>query len=288
MYTGEVDLTKQSGANILGLLVASDELLLEELFNHVQDHLIEKQTTWVEQNFVHVLHTVFKISSCKKLQDHCLESICADPQPFITSKTFPSLDKDILYGLLKRDDLQIEEIVAWDNLIKWGIEQTPGLGSRNQDRVKWNNSNYGALKKTLSQFIPLIRFSEISSKDFFDKVRPYKVVIPDHIYEEIMEFYMKDTLPKTTTLPPRVGKSHIDSNIINPKLISVINNWIEKKDAETCNKKSYKYDLIYRDCQVERSRSKLGCQSGIDSNSFIKSCENLQVPILVLVKCQNS
>ena len=35
MYTGEVNLTEQSGANILELLVASDELLLEELFKHV-------------------------------------------------------------------------------------------------------------------------------------------------------------------------------------------------------------------------------------------------------------
>src|SRR5215216_4545716 len=111
MYTGEVNLTKQSGANILGLLIATDE------------------------------------------------SICADSQPFITSKEFPSLDKDILYGLLKRDDLQIEEIVAWDNLIKWGIKQTPGLDNNS---AKWNNSNYEALKKSLSKFVPLIRFSEIS------------------------------------------------------------------------------------------------------------------------------
>jgi hypothetical protein len=117
-----VDLTKQPGENILGLLVASDELLLEELLNHVQDYLIEKQSTWIEKNFVLVLHTVFKLSSCKKLQDHCVESLCADPQPFVTSKDFPSLDKDILYELLKRDDLQIEEAVAWDSLIKWGID----------------------------------------------------------------------------------------------------------------------------------------------------------------------
>src|SRR4051794_18762807 len=110
MYTGEVDLTKHSGSNILELLIASDELLLEELFKHVQDYLIERLTNWVEKNFVPVLHTVFKIPNCKKLQDHCLESIYANPQPFINSKEFPLIDKDILYGLLKRDDLQIEEI----------------------------------------------------------------------------------------------------------------------------------------------------------------------------------
>ena len=113
IYTGEVDLTEQSGENILGLLVSSDEFLLEELFNQIQDHLIEKQSIWIEQNFVFVLHTVFKLSNCKKFQKYCLKSICANPQPLITSKEFPSLDKDILYDLLKRDDLNIDEAVAW-------------------------------------------------------------------------------------------------------------------------------------------------------------------------------
>jgi hypothetical protein len=219
MYTGEVDLTEQSGAIILELLIASDELLLEELFKHVQDHLIENQITWIKQNFVLVLHTVFKISSCEKLQDYCLESICANPQPLITSEEFPALNKDILYNLFRRDDLQIEEIDAWDYLIKWGIEQNPSLRKKSQNGGKWNNRDYETLKKILSRFIPLIRFSEISSADFFDEVRPYKAIIPNHIYEETMEFYMKNTLPKTI-LPPRdrILKKH-KSKSFKPKKV---------------------------------------------------------------------
>ncbi|CAI2163290.1 20709_t:CDS:2 [Funneliformis geosporum] len=38
--------------DIFGLLIASDELLLEELFNNVQDHLIKEQTHWIRQNFI--------------------------------------------------------------------------------------------------------------------------------------------------------------------------------------------------------------------------------------------
>jgi hypothetical protein len=180
-------------------LVASDELLLEKFFNYVQDYLIEKQKDWVQQNFVLVLHTVSKLSSCKKLQDHCTNSICANPEPLITSKDFPSLDKDILFDFLKRDDFKIEEAVAWDYLIKWGIEQTPGLGSQNSDRTKWNNKNYEELRKTLNRFIPLIRFVDIPATDFFDKVRPYKAIIPHNTYEEISEFYYKDVLPRSAT-----------------------------------------------------------------------------------------
>ncbi|EXX61738.1 uncharacterized protein OCT59_006028 [Rhizophagus irregularis] len=278
IYTGELNLKKYSGENILELLIASDELILEELFEHIQDYLINNQTSWIQENFVLVLHTVFKLVSCKKLQDYCLESICTDPRPFITSKNFPSLDKDILYGLLKRDDMQIDEVSVWDSLIKWGIEQTPGLGNKNNDRTKWNNINYEALKKTLNQFIPHIRFVEISPSEYFDKVRPYKAIIPNHIYEEIEEFYFKGTLPKTFTLSPRVGKIRIESDIIKPILIPTIINWINKREAKSFlnkNDSSYKFNLIYR-----------GSIDGIDSNLFRNRCKS-QEPILILVKCQN-
>ena len=141
-------MTKQSVEDIFGLLTASDELLLEELLEYVQDHLIEKHTRWIQQNFVFVLHAVFKLASCKKLQDHCLESICSDPKLFIASEIFSSLDKEILFFM--RDDLQVAEIDAWDCLIKWGIEQIPGLRSGNNDRVNWNQENFEALKETFN------------------------------------------------------------------------------------------------------------------------------------------
>jgi hypothetical protein len=270
-----VDLSKQSGEDILGVLVASDELLIEKLFNYVQDHLIEKKSVWIKLNYVLVLHTVFKLTNCEKLQDHFIESICAEPLPFFTSKDFPSLDKDILYELLKRNDLQIEEIVAWDYLIKWGIEQTPGLGSKNNNRTKWKDDNYKSLKRTLSHFIPLIRFVEISSADFYDKVRPYKAVIPEYIYEEVTEFYYKNTLPKTTILPPRNAKVRIESKLIKLNLVSIIAGWIERRSEKELSQK-YNFDLLYR-----------GSQDGINTNTFRTKCNN-QGRCLVLVKHQQS
>ncbi|GBC04589.1 hypothetical protein RclHR1_05760007 [Rhizophagus clarus] len=279
IYTGELDLTRYQDEKILELLVASDELLLEELFKHVQDYLIKKKTTWIQENFVLVLHTVFKLLNCKKLQDYCLETICSDPQSFITSKNFPLLDKDILYRLLERDDLPVEEIIIWECLIKWGIEQTHDFESKNIDKIKWNNENYKALKETLNRFIPLIRFMEISVSDYIVKVRPYKAIIPNHIHNEIEGFYFNDTIPKSIIIPPRIGKSHIESKIIKTKFISTIINWINKKDAKAIRNKNdplYNFDLIYR-----------GSQFGIDNNSFRNKC-NLRLPILVLLKCQNT
>ncbi|CAB4399512.1 unnamed protein product [Rhizophagus irregularis] len=230
IYTGELDLTKQSGEDILGLLVSSDELLFDELFDRIQDYLIEKQTIWVQNYSVLVLNTVFQRPSYKKLQDYCLKSICENPEPFISSKMFPLLDKDILFGLLKWDDLQIREIDAWNCLIKWGIEQTP--------------------------------------------VRPYKYVIPNHIYEELEKFYYKKALPITTTLPPRTRKSgSLTSTIIKPGLANILSDWIDGSDIATnLNNDKYVFNLIY-----------LMSRDGFDSGTFYNKCVG-QGPFVVLVR----
>ncbi|PKY51742.1 hypothetical protein RhiirA4_550471 [Rhizophagus irregularis] len=203
IYTDEADLSEKSGTDIFKLLIASDELLLEKLFKYIQDYLIENRVTWIKQNFDFVFNIVFKYVSCKKLQEHCLASICEDPHQFFSSKNFPSLDKNIFYSLLKRADLHIDEVIAWNHLIKWGINQIPLLKS---DIDEWNETDYEDLKKAISQFIPLIRFSEISRADFYDNVRPYKAVIPHNVYEEMMKFYMKDIPPISIISTPRVRR----------------------------------------------------------------------------------
>jgi hypothetical protein len=152
-------LTEQSSEDILELLIASDELLIDELFDYVQDYLIEKQIEWILKKFSLVLHISFKLSNCKKLQEYCLKIICEDTHSFITSNEFLSLDKEIIYKVLEKDDSQIKEVDVWDHLIKWSIEQTPG-----------DNEDYEALKKTLNEFIPLVRFVDITFNDFNDKI----------------------------------------------------------------------------------------------------------------------
>ncbi|CAG8489486.1 3538_t:CDS:2 [Funneliformis mosseae] len=60
-YTGILNLNKQIGNDILELLVASDELMIEELINFINEHLFGKQNEWLQQNIVKVLHTVSQL-----------------------------------------------------------------------------------------------------------------------------------------------------------------------------------------------------------------------------------
>ncbi|CAB4410442.1 unnamed protein product [Rhizophagus irregularis] len=354
IYAGILDLDRFIGEDILDLLVAADELLLEELIYHVQIHLIQKQSRWVQKNMVEVLHTVFKLVTCKKMQDYCLEKICEDPTTFFTLKNFTTLDSDIFYLLLSRDDLQIEEVLVWDYLIKWGTYQKKLLESEYDDyqseqseqsepenqqqqqqqqeqeqeqhqhhhhhhqkqrhqkncsinstssvssdasttslsssptsnipttnvlTTKWNEKNFKALKRILGKFIPLIRFFEISWRDFFDQVRPYKPIIPQEIYEDIMAFHMNDVKPKMCTLFPRLGHIPIESNIVKPIHAAIISNWIERKDTKSfvsTNESHLNFKLLYR-----------GSRDGFNNREFRYKCNN-RGPSVAIIKLKSS
>ncbi|GBB87612.1 hypothetical protein RclHR1_14090004 [Rhizophagus clarus] len=244
IYEGEFDLKKQSEMDNFNLLIACDYLHLEDLFEYIQCYIIKRQIPWTQENFALVLNYIFNLPNFKKLQEHCIKFIYNNyPRLVFNSSHFSSLDKHILFYLLKQDDFRvnIEEVTVWDTLIEWGIKQTPELENNNQN--EWTEKNYEDLKNTLSDFIPLIKFINITSEDFYDKVRPYEAIIPNNIYNETMEYYL-------------VGKPKLciyKSKIIKSDFINVIANFIDKKVSadsttmyiRTADDPIYKFELIY-------------------------------------------
>ena len=74
----------------------------------------------------------------------------------------------------------------------------------NINKEKWTNKNHKDLENILRNLVPLIRFLDISSDDFYDKVHPYERIIPHHIYDEIMAYYLKGIISKETILSSRI------------------------------------------------------------------------------------
>ena len=134
--------------------------------------------------------------------------------------------------------------------------------------------DYKALKETLNKFIPLIRFSDISSTDLIDHVSPFKEIIPNDIYEEVEKFYIKNTLPKKTIiLPPRVG---VELKLIKPKLTSIIAGCIDRKNPKNQSfKRKYKFKLLY-----SMSRD------GFNNVTFYNKCIG-QGPFVVITRVQS-
>ncbi|CAG8498242.1 10859_t:CDS:2 [Acaulospora colombiana] len=266
-----------SSFDILGLLAASGELLLEELTNNVQTHFLEHGNSWIKENFITVLHAVFRLASCRELKDYCLESICSDPSPLFDSESFPSLDKDIFLELIKREGLKIEEVNIWEYLIKWGICRLSGIEEKKPSNVKeFSERNIKDLKKIIDPFIPYIRFYEISRKDFHDKVWPFQKVLPESLFEDVISFLMTATEPRRKILPPRIKSIIDDSKILTREHLEIITNWIEKKDIIDKEKRRYHFTLLYR-----------GTRDGFDAKSFHQNVDG-QGPAIAVIKIKNS
>ncbi len=84
---------------------------------------------------------------------------------------------------------------------------------------------------TIFFYRALIRFYEISSKDYINKVRPYEEILSKELRDDVLKFHMiPGYKPTFNTYTPRYSICYdIDSIIINLKHITIFANWIDKK-----------------------------------------------------------
>ena len=78
-----------------------------------------------------------------------------------------------MISLIQNDKFQASEIQVWDHVLKWGLAQNPELSS---DPTSFSVEDFKALKKTLQQCIPFVRFDNLTSKEFMDKVFLYEKI----------------------------------------------------------------------------------------------------------------
>jgi hypothetical protein len=218
-------------------LLAADELGLQELIYYLQEYLIENKSKWIEQNFELTHRISFKSDNLLGIQQYCTKLMTKFPEKIFNSFDFTSLTEKSLIKLIKRDDLKMKEIEVWEYVLKWGLAQNPALLS---DPDTWTDDDFNTMKNTLQHCLPLIRFYCLSSKEFLQKVRPYKKLLKRQLYEDLLNSYMDpDSEPAENILLPRnIG---IDSKIVDLRIVSTISRWIDKKVID--NKFSYIREL---------------------------------------------
>ena len=173
-------------SRILDLLVATDELLLNELSDHVQDYILHCQSEWLKKNVVSLWTKIHHYEACAKLKNHCLRLICRKPQFLFASEDFLSMPESLLLPFLQIDGLRMEEIEIWDHVLRWGLAQHPEI--QDKDMSKWSADEYDGLERTLKNCMPLIDFAHVSSNDFYDKVWPFQAMLPKTLLEDIVRY----------------------------------------------------------------------------------------------------
>ncbi|CAB4403735.1 unnamed protein product [Rhizophagus irregularis] len=275
IYGGRLSLEEYDTSDIIKILVASSELSLQELITHLQLFLIENKKNWMEQNFNLIYKTSFDNDSFLKLQDFCTELISKKPEKIFNSVDFISLSEKCLISLIQHKNIQKNVIQVWEHVLKWGIAQNSGLSS---DPSSYSKDDFINLKNNLQQFIPFINFFNLTSKEYLDKVYPYKKVIPKDLRENLFKYFMdqqnNNPEPKITT--KETSSKSIDSKIITIQHAELISKWIDRLEITDKMKNSYEFKLILR-----------GSRDGVSSQKFHEICDN-QSHTISIIKVKNS
>ncbi|UZO24546.1 uncharacterized protein OCT59_016842 [Rhizophagus irregularis] len=145
IYSGNIELKNLQGPDVLKLLIVVDELNIQQLISHIQEYLIEHQTEFLHQNPTGILEMVYQHETFTDLWDFCLENICEDPKILFNSDKFVNLKAPLLELLLKRDDLNLDEIEIWESLLKWCFAQQ----NINNDPTKWDKDDITKIERSL-------------------------------------------------------------------------------------------------------------------------------------------
>ncbi|RIA99466.1 hypothetical protein C1645_811502 [Glomus cerebriforme] len=271
IYCASVDLTKLQGPEVLKLLIAVDELNIQPLISCIQEYLTETQSEFLHQNLIGILEIVYQHEKFTYSWNFCLDKICEDPEKLFNSDKFINLKAPLLELLLKRDDLFLDEIIIWENLIKWGLAQNPNIP---QDVKKWDKEQMTIMKRILHRFIPLVRFYHIPTDAIIYKVLPYKKLLPKQLVYEILEFIMVPDMKSTVVIqPPRKPSLNFDSVIAEFRHFVLFASWIDKKDNLKYNSRNnpYNFNLLYR-----------ASRDGMDANVFHNKCDNKGATIVII------
>ncbi|UZO02806.1 uncharacterized protein OCT59_021284 [Rhizophagus irregularis] len=281
IYGGGVSLKEYDDASdIIKILIAASELSLQELIIYLQSFLIENKTNWMEQNFDFIHQTSFENNSFLDLQKYCTDLMTKEPDKIFKSPNFSSVSEKLLISIIQSDNLQMSEVQIWEQVLRWGLAQNPELS---HDITNHSNDDFKILKNTLQQFIPFIRFYNLTSKEFLEKVFPYREILPKELDTELLKTFLSISDPNSKPINksnPRIREIKlrtVDSKIIMYQHVELILKWIDRLEITDKLITQYEFKLLFR-----------GSRDGLTREKFHEICDNhSRTVIIVKVKDSN-
>ncbi|UZO27798.1 uncharacterized protein OCT59_019985 [Rhizophagus irregularis] len=138
IYSGKLELANNDVKTNIALLIAADELCLNELCPYIENYLLNDKES-LKSNFVLILQTVNKFEQFKKLAQLCKEAYQKDPSLVLRADDFVTIEQEYLLEFLTENNDSLRQIEVWDKLIQWAI-----ANSNNElpsDIRNWTNNN---------------------------------------------------------------------------------------------------------------------------------------------------
>ncbi|RHZ77712.1 hypothetical protein Glove_174g47 [Diversispora epigaea] len=281
IYGGIIELENAKTGFIFDLMMVASEFELEELFKKLETLLIETKSSWLKSHFSQVYHSIFSKDNFKALEKFCNDIIVKHPSLIFDAEDFNSLQESALVSLLKHDNLQLKEVKIWEYTIKWGIAQNPDLPTNLEE---WTNKNFTALKSSLQQCLPYIRYFQIPGADLWSKIRPYKKILDKQLWEDLKQYFFTPDQPvKSNVLPPRTvlvqelparikEPSKLFSTIITYEHVAEISSWIDRKSGiYSLTNIPYEFELILR-----------GSRNGLAPQTFWDICQDYANTVIII------
>ncbi|RIB24388.1 hypothetical protein C2G38_2031931 [Gigaspora rosea] len=190
----------------------ANEFLLEELTTFLEKHLIEEKSHWLRLHFTQIYQKSFQNNQFQNLQKWCNDFLVKYPTKIFDSEDFTSLQGNALVSLIKRDDLQMEELKIWNYVIKW-------------DDIVGKIEPYQAILER-DLWKDIMKRITNPNREISSKILPPRIILKP-------------------TLPTRAMESF--STVINEEHAAEIASWIDKKAIPYSIKDNpYEFKLLLR------------------------------------------
>ncbi|RHZ77147.1 hypothetical protein Glove_185g3 [Diversispora epigaea] len=266
IYGGKIPLEGFETSVIFELLIASNELGLDELVEHLQSHLVSKCASWLRLKLAQIYRTSYQIKNLEIIQNFYNDIIAKYPDTIFESENFHSLPEDALISILQRDDLQLEESKIWEYMIEWGKAKNPNLPTRLD---KWTSNDFLSLKETLNQCLPHIRYFSISWEDLVKNIYPYQQLLENQLFLDIASKIIAPNVPISSLVLP--SRKQMLSYIITDEHALEISSWIDKKETPYIENNPYEFKLLVR-----------GSRDGFDVNTIYNICDKISNTAIIL------
>ncbi|PKY27790.1 BTB-domain-containing protein [Rhizophagus irregularis] len=267
IYSGKLELAKNDIKTIIELLIAADELCLNELCSYIEKYLLNDKES-LKSNFILILNTIEKYDQFTILSQFCKTSCRKDPSIVFRADDFVTIGQECFLEFLTKYSDSLKQIEVWNKLTEWAIAK-----SNNElpsDATMWTIDNITTFGTLIQPFISHINFQKVSSIDFITKIKPFKSIFDDKFYNKIVE----DHCLNADLTSPQIVK-YLDSQIINLRDASLICNWIKAMKKQKWEV-TYDFDLLVR-----------GSRDGFDKNIFHKYCDKKK-PTVTIARVKNS
>ncbi|CAB4441945.1 unnamed protein product [Rhizophagus irregularis] len=182
IYSGYISMDNEP-SEIFDLLLAAIKFDFEEVVSYLESQLIRQHRKWLHENF-ELVHRTSQQHGI--LVDFCTNATMNMLEKFL-SDDFCEIKEAVLVELLKSHKLKLDEFEIWNRVLKWGLAKHPSL---NPDPKVWSPKEVEAFSMTLENILPLIQFFQFSSDQFTKSVRPYRKILSEDLYEELISYYM--------------------------------------------------------------------------------------------------